>query len=86
MIDHPMVKELIKHMDLEVPQPASFEITRYEYVDGVGIVINQIKVLDNNGKYIKFAKLEQVTPYLHKFPCKFKDVRKQDPIETDQES
>ena len=81
-----MVKELIKQMDLDVPKPASFEITQYEYIDGVGIVINQIKVLDKNENYIKFAKLEQVTPYLHKFPCKFKDVRKQDPSETDQES
>lgn len=86
MLDMPIVKELIKQMDLEVPQPASFEITRYYYVDGVGVVINQIKVLDKNGNYIKFAKLEQVTPYLHKFPCKFKDVREQDPSETDQES
>jgi hypothetical protein len=85
MLENPMVKELIKQMDLDVPKPASFEITRYEHVDGVGIVINQIKVLDKNGNYIKFAKLDQVTPYLHKFPCKFKDVRKQDPSEADQE-
>ena len=86
MLENPMVKELIKQMDLDVPKPASFEIVGYEHVDGVGIVINKIKVLDKNGKYIKFAKLEQVTPYLHKFPCKFKDVREQDPSETDQES
>ena len=73
------VELLIKVMDLDVPKPHSLEVTMYEYIAGQGIVINQIKVLDKNGKYIKFAKLKEVTPFLHKYPIKFKDVRKQDP-------
>jgi hypothetical protein len=45
----------------------SLEITKYdfEYVDGEPkIVISMVKVLDENGKYIKFAKLKEVIPYL----------------------
>lgn len=70
---------LIKVMDLEVPKPHSLEVTRYEHVEGVGIVINQVKVLDKNGKYIKFAKLKELVPFMSKYPIKFKDVRKQNP-------
>ena len=53
----------------------SLEITRYdfEYVDGEPkIVISMVKVLDENGKYIKFAKLKEVSPYLSKYPVSFK--------------
>jgi hypothetical protein len=53
----------------------SLEITKYdfEYVDGEPkIVISMVKVLDENGKYIKFAKLKEVSPYLSKYPVSFK--------------
>lgn len=53
----------------------SLEIVRYHftYVDNEPkIVIEMIKVLDEDGKYIKFAKLAHVLPYLHKYPIKFK--------------
>ena len=53
----------------------SFEITRYEfqYIDGnPKIVISMVKVLDKNGKYIKFAKLKEVETYLSKYPVTFK--------------
>lgn len=72
---------LIEVMDLEVPKPHSLEVTRYEHVEGVGIVINQVKVLDKNGKYIKFAKLKELVPFMSKYPIKFKDepIRKQNP-------
>jgi len=56
-------------------QIGSLEITRYhfEYIEGhPKIVIDMVKVLDQNGKYIKFAKLEKVLPYLSKYPIKFK--------------
>ncbi len=72
ILDDPNVKLLIEIMDLQKPTPASLEITRYEFVKGTGIVINQVKVLDENGKYIKFAELEKVSDYLNKFPVKFK--------------
>ncbi len=55
----------------------SFQIVRYEfkYIDGEPkIVISMVKVLDKNGKYIKFAKLKEVEPYLSKFPVTFKSI------------
>jgi|TARA_B100001094_G_C17782896_1_gene600605 hypothetical protein len=53
----------------------SFEITRYSYdlVDNEPkIVISMVKVLDKKGKYIKFAKLKEVEPYLCLYPVTFK--------------
>ena len=55
----------------------SFEITRYRYElvdDEPKIVISMVKVLDKEGKYIKFAKLKEVEPFLSKFPVKFKSL------------
>ena len=49
------IKEHLKIMDL------NFEITRMELVENRfgknDLVIRQVKVCDKNGKYIKFAKL-----------------------------
>ena len=53
----------------------SLEITRYHYevVDGEPkIIISMVKVLDTEGKYIKFAKLKEVEPFLSKYPVTFK--------------
>ncbi len=53
----------------------SLEITRYnfEYIENEPkIIISMVKVLDENGKYIKFAKLKEVSPYLSKYPVSFK--------------
>jgi len=53
----------------------SFEITKYDFelVDGdPKIVISMVKVLDKNGKYIKFAKLKDVERYLPNYPVTFK--------------
>ena len=52
----------------------SLEVVRYKYelVDGdPKIVISMIKVLDTEGKYIKFAKLKEVEPYLSMYPISF---------------
>lgn len=49
----------------------SLEIVRYDY-DGQDIIIKQIKVLDEKGNYIKFAKLKNVISYLSEYPVKFK--------------
>lgn len=52
-----------------------FEITKYSYelVDGKPkIIISIIKVLDKEGKYIKFAKLKEVEKYLSLYPVTFK--------------
>jgi len=51
----------------------SFEITTYKLVGG-NIVIDKVKALDEDGKYIKFAKLDKVLPYLSKYPVTFKPV------------
>lgn len=55
----------------------SFEIVRYHF-DLVNnepkIIIEMVKVLDKNGKYIKFAKLKELLPYLSKYPVKFKII------------
>ena len=55
----------------------SFEIVRYSFDQVKGepkILIHQIKALDVNGAYIKFAKLEAVLPYLSQYPITFKDL------------
>lgn len=55
----------------------SFEIVKYkfDFINGEPkIIIEMIKVLDVNGKYIKFAKLKDVLPYLSKYPINFKNL------------
>jgi len=55
----------------------SLEVIKYEFevINGEPkIVISMVKVLDINGKYIKFAKLEDVNPYLSKYPISFKQL------------
>jgi hypothetical protein len=55
----------------------SLEITRYSYEfveDEPKIVISMVKVLDTEGKYIKFAKLKEVEPFLSKYPVTFKTL------------
>ena len=59
-------------------QLGSFEIVRYSFENVKGepkILIHQIKALDVNGAYIKFAKLETVLPYLSEYPVDFKKLR-----------
>jgi hypothetical protein len=55
----------------------SIEIVRYSLETNMkgekSIVLKQIKVLDSNGKYVKFAKHEKIFNHLHKFPVRFKD-------------
>jgi hypothetical protein len=72
MLDNPNVKLLIDTLDLKHLPPSSLEVTEYEYVEDIGIVIKQVKLLDASGNYIRFAKLKELTPYLHKFPIKFR--------------
>lgn len=66
-----------KLYEMEKKEIGSLEITRYkfEYVNGEPkIIIEMVKVLDKNGQYIKFAKLEGVTSFLSKYPVKFKQI------------
>ncbi len=58
-------------------QVGSFEITRYhiEFIKGQPkIVIEMVKVLDTEGNYLKFAKLEKVEPFLSEYPVRFKPL------------
>lgn len=55
----------------------SFEIVRYRFdlINGEPkIIIEMVKVLDAEGKYIKFAKLKEVLPFLSQYPIKFKPM------------
>ena len=64
-------------MNQQNKKPARLQIVRYsfEFIDGnPKIIIHQIKVLDKNGKYIKFASNEKVFKYLKDFPVTFKDI------------
>ena len=58
-------------MGSRIDEVGSLEITSYDWIDG-NIVITKVKVLDKQGKYIKFAKLDQVLPYLSRYPVVFK--------------
>ena len=57
------VKNLIQTFDLEKPPLYKFVISDYEMVDDK-IVINKIKVLDAEDKFLKFADLKKVFKYL----------------------
>lgn len=51
------------------------EITKYSFEmieNEPKIVISMVKVLDTEDKYIKFAKLKEVEPYLCLYPVTFK--------------
>lgn len=64
-------KDMIKR------EVGSLEVTKYrfDYIDeDPKIIIEQVKVLDKNGAYIKFAKLQGVIDYLSKYPIKFKQL------------
>jgi hypothetical protein len=63
--------------DMEKREIGSLEVIKYRFEKINGepkIVIEMVKVLDTNGLYIKFAKLEGVVKYLSKYPIKFKDL------------
>lgn len=56
----------------------SLQVAKYnfELINGKPkIVISMVKVLDEDGNYIKFAKLEQVVNYLSEYPITFKEIQ-----------
>ena len=64
-----------KLYEMEKKETGSLEVVKYRFEKINGepkIIIDMVKVLDKNGKYIKFAKLEGVVNYLSKYPVKFK--------------
>lgn len=62
--------------EMEKKEIGSLEVIKYKFENINGepkIIIEMVKVLDTDGNYIKFAKLEGVVNYLSKYPIKFKD-------------
>jgi len=62
-------------MEINGRKVGSFEITTYyigQTETGPKIIIEKVKVLDTEGNYIKFAKLEGVISYLNKYPVVWK--------------
>ena len=63
-------------MKIQGKEIGFLEVTRYKF-EYVGknpkIIIEQIKVLDTEGNYIKFAKLKEIEPYLSQFEIHFKE-------------
>lgn len=56
-------------------QVGGIEIVKYRYglVQGEPkIIIEMVKLLDDDGKYIKFAKMKDVIDILHLYPVTFK--------------
>lgn len=63
--------------EMENRKVGSFEIVKYKVVVQEGhpkIVIEMIKVLDEDGEYIKFARLKDVVGYLSKYPVTFRPI------------
>lgn len=57
----------------------SIEIVRYRYglfLNEPKIIIEMVKLLDKEGKYIKFAPMSEVIDLLSKYPVKFKELEK----------
>jgi len=48
------------------------EVVRYHY-DGNNLVIKQVRVNDQNGNYIKFAKIKELSKYLPYYPIVFRE-------------
>ena len=64
--------------EMESKKIGSLEVTKYkfDYVNGEPkIIIEMVKVLDENGNYIKFAKLEKVIGFLPNYPITFKELK-----------
>ena len=62
------------YMGTDNRKVGSLEVIGYSFEmieDEPKIVISMVKALDTDGKYIKFAKLKGVEPYLHMYPISF---------------
>jgi len=63
--------------DMKSKEVGRLEVIKYrfDYINGEPkIIIDTVKVLDTNGSYMKFAKLQGVIDYLHKYPITFKKL------------
>ena len=84
IMNDPMIKLLIDKFDLETPEQNILEISKYGYENDV-IIIKEIKVLDSDFNFVRFANLEKVTKYLSRYYCNFND-RAEDTNEDNKEA
>jgi hypothetical protein len=81
ILKNPMVQKLIATFDLQIPDELktqqtlrtkhSLNITDYSFENGF-IVINEIELLDENGKHIKKIEPDVAFAALDQFICTFK--------------
>jgi archaellum component FlaF (FlaF/FlaG flagellin family) len=70
----PEYSEMMHH--IRNHQTHTLEVTTYR-INGKGCIeIDKIKVLDSNGKYVKFAKLKEVIKHLPNFHVVWKEQTK----------
>jgi hypothetical protein len=70
ILNDPNVLLLCEQFDLERPEVVTLQVSDYTY-DETGIKIKQVKVLDSNGKFIKFADIKSLGPHIHKYYITF---------------
>jgi len=83
-VDQDVINKIVRSCEhykklnqMENRKVGSFEIVKYKVVVQEGhpkIVIEMIKVLDEDGEYIKFARLKDVVGYLSKYPVTFRPL------------
>jgi hypothetical protein len=64
ILTDPIVQDLIKQFNLEIPKMYNILVDQYELNDGK-IVILSAKVLDSNMNFIKFADQSKLIDSLH---------------------
>ena len=72
IMNDPMINLLVEKFDLETPEQNILEISKYNYENGA-IVIKEVKVLDSELNFVRFANLEKVTKHLSRYYCNFND-------------
>lgn len=70
ILNDPNVLLLCQQFDLERPEIVTLHVSKYTY-DETGIKINEVKVLDSNGNFIKFADIKSLGPHIHKYYITF---------------
>jgi len=70
ILNDPNVLLLCQQFDLERPEIITLHVSKYTY-DETGIKINEVKVLDSNGNFIKFADIKSLGPHIHKYYITF---------------
>lgn len=70
ILNDPNVLLLCQQFNLERPEIVTLHVSKYTY-DETGIKINEVKVLDSNGNFIKFADIKSLGPHIHKYYITF---------------